>query len=141
MMAHSSLVCSLRRVPLGATGVYLSCEDGYINVTESTCERSSFCPRGSVFAARSLLRPSEERSRGRTPRTEALQNETLWGATAKRSPKRPPLVVVPLEPLACHGPRSCEPDGAEPQVFDRIGRQKPPKRTPPTRISSFSWGT
>lgn len=33
-------------------GVYLSCEDGYINVTESTCQRSSFCPGGSVLASR-----------------------------------------------------------------------------------------
>lgn len=39
--------------PAGSAGqgVYLSCEDGYINVTESTCERSSFCPRGSVFVS------------------------------------------------------------------------------------------
>lgn len=29
-------------------GVYLSCEGGYINVTESTCQRSSFCPAGVV---------------------------------------------------------------------------------------------
>ncbi|CAE6959311.1 Lrp4 [Symbiodinium natans] len=29
-------------------GVYLSCDGGYINVTESTCQRSSFCPAGVV---------------------------------------------------------------------------------------------
>ena len=31
-----------------ARGVHLSCEDGYINVTESTCERSSHCAGGAV---------------------------------------------------------------------------------------------
>lgn len=36
--------------PAGSAGegVYLSCEDGYINVTESTCERSSHCAGGAV---------------------------------------------------------------------------------------------
>ena len=29
-------------------GVYLSCEGGYINVTESTCKRSSFCHAGWI---------------------------------------------------------------------------------------------
>lgn len=39
--------------PAGSAGegVYLSCEDGYINVTESTCQRSSFCPGGSVLVS------------------------------------------------------------------------------------------
>ena len=31
-----------------ARGVYLSCVSGYITVTESICERSSFCPSGAV---------------------------------------------------------------------------------------------
>jgi len=36
--------------PTGSAGqgVYLSCEGGYINVTESTCKRSSFCEAGFI---------------------------------------------------------------------------------------------
>lgn len=37
-----------QRIVSTARGVYLSCEDGYINVTESTCERSSHCAGGAV---------------------------------------------------------------------------------------------
>ena len=36
--------------PTGSAGegVYLSCEGGFINVTESTCKHSSFCKAGSI---------------------------------------------------------------------------------------------
>ncbi|CAK9041728.1 unnamed protein product [Durusdinium trenchii] len=36
--------------PTGSAGqgVHLACEDGYINVTESTCKRSSFCQAGYI---------------------------------------------------------------------------------------------
>ena len=36
--------------PTGSAGqgVYLACEGGFINITESTCVRSSYCKSGSV---------------------------------------------------------------------------------------------